>query len=63
MIRALLVFVALLAISDDERLIRHEICPGATHFYEKHHPRPAWAERMVVVCVVGNHVFLKEKAK
>ena len=61
MIRALLVLAYLLMPIDVHPVKRCEICPGATYFYEKHHPRPAWADRMVVVCVVGNHVFLKEK--
>jgi spore germination cell wall hydrolase CwlJ-like protein len=38
-----------------------EICPGATYFYERHHPKPYWAKRMVVVCTVGDHIFLKER--
>lgn len=39
---------------------RHEVCPGATYFYEKHHPKPDWARKMTVVCVIQNHIFLKE---
>lgn len=39
---------------------RHEVCPGATYFYERHHPKPAWANKMVVVCTIENHVFLRE---
>lgn len=42
---------------------RHEVCPGATYFYERHHPKPAWANKMVVVCVIGNHIFLREKKR
>lgn len=40
---------------------RREVCPGATYFYERHHPQPAWARNMVVVCVIQDHVFLRKK--
>lgn len=37
------------------------VCPGATHFYEKHHPAPYWAKDMVVVCVIQDHIFFREQ--
>jgi hypothetical protein len=37
---------------------RHEVCPGATYFYEIGTPRPRWASHMTIACVIGHHVFL-----
>lgn len=62
MIGLLLLMLALRA--DPPRAAPHrprEVCPGATYFYERHHPQPYWAKNMVVVCTIQNHIFLREK--
>lgn len=42
---------------------RHEICPGATHFYADWAKPPSWARDMRVVCHIGQHIFLAPKAR
>jgi len=60
---ALLVWCATLsaanAIPPHQSQHRHEVCPGATHFYSG--KPPAWARHMRVVCHIGDHTFLTDK--
>jgi spore germination cell wall hydrolase CwlJ-like protein len=35
---------------------KKEVCPGATHFYSGT-KKPAWANKMRLVCVIGGHKF------
>lgn len=41
---------------------RAEVCPGATYFYEIHHPKPYWVKHATFVCRIGDHVFYKESS-
>lgn len=41
---------------------RPEICPGATYFYEIHHPKPYWVKHATFVCRIGYHAFYKESS-
>lgn len=59
--------LAILALHTSHPRVRphphHDVCPGATYFYERHHPAPYWAKNMIVVCTIQNHIFLKEKPR
>jgi hypothetical protein len=36
--------------------VRHEICPGATHFYSGK-KKPYWTKTLVLKCKIGDHYF------